>query len=68
MNKSYADALEALQRPGVETACGHIAYFHALVGMVARQIDGNISWPAKPMSVRCRLNPIAMTRFTIWPI
>ena len=41
MNKRYADALEALQRPGVETACGHMAYFHALVGMVARQIDGN---------------------------
>ena len=41
MNKRYADALEALQRPGVEAACGHMAYFHSLVGMVARQIDGN---------------------------
>ena len=40
MNKRYADALEALQRPGVEKACGHMAYFHALVGMVARQVNG----------------------------
>ena len=40
MNKRYADALEALQRPGVEKDCGHMAYFHALVGMVARQVDG----------------------------
>ena len=40
MNKRYADALEALERPGVEAACGHMAYFHALLGMVARQVDG----------------------------
>ena len=37
MNKRYADALEALESPGVEPACGHMAYFHALLGMVARK-------------------------------
>ena len=40
MSKRYSDALEALERPGVESACGHIAYFHALLGMVARQVEG----------------------------
>ena len=41
MNKRYDDALDALQRPGVESVCGHMAYFHILVGMVARQVNGN---------------------------
>ena len=41
MNKCYSEALEVLQRPGVETACGHMVYFHTLVGMVARQVSGN---------------------------
>ena len=40
MKSSYTDALEVLQRKGVETACGHITYFHILVGMVARQVKG----------------------------
>ena len=40
MNKRYVDALEVLQQPGVEKACGHMAYFHILVGMVARQVKG----------------------------
>ena len=34
MNNRYSDALEALERPGAEAACGHMAYFHALLGMV----------------------------------
>ena len=69
MNKRYSEALEVLQRPGVETACGHMAYFHALVGMVARQVHGNhrVGSPS-PMSVHCRLNLIVMTRSTTWPI
>ena len=41
MNKRYAYALEVLQRPGVEKACGHLAYFYTLLGMVARQVPGN---------------------------
>ena len=40
MNKSYGEALDTLQRPGVEKACGHMVYFHTLVGMVARQVHG----------------------------
>ena len=40
MNERYYDAFEALQQPGAESACGHLAYFHILLGMVARQIDG----------------------------
>ena len=40
MMKRYSDALEVLERPGVESACGHLAYFHALLGMVARQVNG----------------------------
>ena len=40
MNERYYDAFDALQQPGVESACGHLAYFHILLGMVARQIDG----------------------------
>tara|TARA_B100000674_G_scaffold496476_1_gene526796 strand:- start:466 stop:2082 length:1617 start_codon:yes stop_codon:yes gene_type:complete len=41
MNKRYSNALEALQQPGVEKVCGHMAYFHILLGMVARQLKGN---------------------------
>ena len=40
MNKSYDEALDTLQRPGVEKACGHMVYFHTLLGMVARQVNG----------------------------
>ena len=40
MNKRYSDGLEVLQRPGVDQACGHLAYFHTLMGMVARQVHG----------------------------
>ena len=40
MKKSYTHALEALQRSGVEQACGQMAYYHTLVGMVARQVPG----------------------------
>ena len=40
MNTRYADALDALQHPGAEQACGHMAYFHTLLGMVARHIKG----------------------------
>ena len=41
MKKSYKHALEALYQPGVEAACGHMAHYHTLVGMVARQVKGN---------------------------
>ena len=41
--KSYKHALEALYQPGVEAACGHMAHYHTLVGMVARQVKGNHS-------------------------
>ena len=40
MKKSYTHALEALHQPGVEQACGQMAYYHTLVGMVARQVPG----------------------------
>ena len=40
MNQRYGDALEVLQRPGVENACRHMAYFHILLGMVAKQVSG----------------------------
>ena len=40
MNKRYVTALEVLQQPGAEPACGHMAYYHILMGMVARQVPG----------------------------
>ena len=40
MKKSYAHALQALQQPGVEAACGYLAYYYTLVGMAARQVQG----------------------------
>ena len=40
IKKRYVDALDALQRPGVDTACGHMAHFHTLMGMVARKVKG----------------------------
>ena len=40
MKNVQVDALGALQRPGVEKACGHMSYFYTLMGMVARQING----------------------------
>ena len=40
MNHRHGDALEVLQRPGVENACRHMAYFHILLGMVAKQVSG----------------------------
>ena len=38
MNTRYADALDALQHPGAEQACGHMAYFTLLDE--ARHIKG----------------------------
>ena len=43
MNKRYVDALEVLQSPGVEKACGHMAYFHTLMGMVASKVKWEAS-------------------------
>ena len=41
MNNRYGDALEVLQRTGVDAACGHMADFHILLGMVSRQVSGH---------------------------
>ena len=65
MNKRYEDALEVLQRPGVEKACGHMAYFYTLVGMVARKVRGKYQIACQAYSVRCKLNLTAMTLSTI---
>ena len=46
MKKRYVESLEVLQQIGVEKACGHMANFHALVGMVARQVSGK-QWLAR---------------------
>ena len=40
MRNRHSEALEALLGPGVEQACGHMAYFHTLLGMVARHVNG----------------------------
>ena len=40
MNKSYGEALDTLQRPGWRRPVVIWSYFHALVGMVARQVNG----------------------------
>ena len=65
MNKRYQDALEVLQRPGVEEACGHMAYFYTLVGMVARKVRVSISSLVKHIVARCKLNLTVMTLFII---
>ena len=57
MNKRYGDALDALQRPGVEIVCGHMAYFHILVGMVARHVNGQHQLACKAYERALQIEP-----------
>ena len=57
MNKRYQDALEVLQRPGVEEACGHMAYFYTLVGMVARKVRGKHQLACQAYSRALQIEP-----------
>ena len=61
MNNRYSDALEVLQRTGVDDACGHMADFHILLGMVSRQVTVMINWLVRLMNVLLILIPIVPT-------
>ena len=57
MKQRFSEALEALQRNGVESACGNLAYFHTLVGMVARRIDGKHQLACKSYKRALQIEP-----------
>ncbi|TCD58126.1 tetratricopeptide repeat protein [Synechococcus sp. BS55D] len=57
MTKRHAEGLAALQRPGVEEACGHMAYYHTLVGMVARQLDGQYELACRAYRQALQIEP-----------
>ena len=57
MGKRFDDALDALERPGVEMACGHMAYYHVLLGMVARQIQGKHQLARKAYERALQIEP-----------
>ena len=66
MRNRHSEALEALLGPGVEQACGHIAHFHTLIGMVARHAAGKHQLACQVYENALKIeNQIAMTLFII---
>ena len=59
MNQRYGDALEVLQSL-VSNACRHMAYFHILLGMVAKQVSGKQQLACQATRMLLKLNQIDM--------